>query len=202
MGSPPWAILPFSVLTGILNRAHWRCAAVRRGAREEAKRRTLNSFSFTQYGDANTRSVCRHRQLCLRTTHRSGQTFASPHNGPRVGGGKLEHNITISNSIRKPNACQKVLKSAPTSGHIWSADFPRRAPGKNGHSSVLLNSTFWLTGHRRQTVLGAARRSRALAVGPTVESPRQGRPAQEGDGLHTVGTNKPVWVVVPGSYPG
>ena len=55
MGSPPLGNPALSILTGILNRAHWRCAAVRRGAREEAKRRTLNSFRFTQCGDANTK---------------------------------------------------------------------------------------------------------------------------------------------------
>ena len=45
-------------------------------------------------------------------------------------------------------------------------------------------------------------RGRALAVGPMVESTSQGRHDQEVDGLRTVGTVKPVWVEVPGSYPG
>ena len=42
----------------------------------------------------------------------------------------------------------------------------------------------WHTGHRRETVLGAARSSRALAVGPTVESTRQAATTTEVTALH------------------
>ena len=86
-------------------------------------------------------------------------------------------------------------------GKFWAGFQP--AQEKIGHSFVLIEGYIYMAHKpRRNSVLGAARRSRALAVGPQMDSPSQGRHDQEGDGLRTVGTFKPVWVEVPGSYPG